>query len=243
MATYNGEKYIKEQIDSILSQIETDDELIVSDDGSSDETLNIISAYNDSRIKVFKHKKNRQLEKKKYSRSFYLATDNFQNSLLHAKGDYIFLSDQDDIWDKDKVTEILPFLDKYDCVTTGFRIIDEKGNVKDCLPQQKPPFSSNVIINLVRLPFLGCCLAFKKSALNYLLPFPKNLVCHDLWIGCLCARKKSMFMIDKPLHNYRCHGKNVSPMTTKKTNNPIAFRIAYRLNFLMQYYKRIILKK
>ena len=104
MATYNGERYIKRQIDSILYQLGEDDELIISDDGSTDRTLEIIKKYNDSRIKIYEHIKKAELSKVKKLRNFYYATSNFENALIHSRGEYIFLADQDDIWESEKVT-------------------------------------------------------------------------------------------------------------------------------------------
>lgn len=78
MASYNGEKFIKQQIDSILYQLSDTDELIISDDGSSDKTIEIINSYNDSRIKLLNHEKNPSFSKIKYSRSFYYASANFE---------------------------------------------------------------------------------------------------------------------------------------------------------------------
>ncbi|MDE5758415.1 MAG: glycosyltransferase, partial [Allobaculum sp.] len=86
IATYNGERYIETQIRSILDQLNEDDEIIISDDSSTDRTLDIIRSLNDSRIKLFAGNK------------FHSRTFNFENALKQATGDFIFLSDQDDIW-------------------------------------------------------------------------------------------------------------------------------------------------
>ena len=91
IATYNGEKYIKEQLNSILSQINEDDEIIISDDGSQDKTLDVIQEITDSRIVIIKNDSRR-----------HGIIGNFQNALKHANGEYIFLSDQDDVWCKEK---------------------------------------------------------------------------------------------------------------------------------------------
>ena len=98
MATFNGEKYIKEQIQSILNQLSLDDEVIISDDGSSDKTLEVINHINDKRIKVFTNT---------HKHGF---THNFENALNHANGEYIFLSDQDDIWAEEKVNKVMESL-------------------------------------------------------------------------------------------------------------------------------------
>ena len=83
IATYNGEKYLAEQLDSILLQVSEEDELIISDDGSTDGTIDIIMSYHDNRVKVLHHISSP-------GSSFVKATRNFENALLHAHGDYIF---------------------------------------------------------------------------------------------------------------------------------------------------------
>lgn len=100
MATYNGAKYIREQVDSILNQefAENHDvelELVVSDDGSTDDTIKILESYHDSRIKIFHHQNHATY---KYFKANRLASDNFAYAIEKATGDYIFLSDQDDVW-------------------------------------------------------------------------------------------------------------------------------------------------
>lgn len=105
IATHNGEKYIKEQLDSILCQLSTEDEVVISDDGSTDSTLEILSDYNDSRIKVYQYK---QPYKSRHPHSY--VCKNFENALKHAEGDYIFLSDQDDYWMEGKVDKCVELL-------------------------------------------------------------------------------------------------------------------------------------
>lgn len=86
MAAYNGEKYIKDQLSSILKQIGPNDEVVISDDGSKDKTKNIVDSLNDTRIRYVEN------------RNKHGFTHNFENALRLAQGDYIFLADQDDIW-------------------------------------------------------------------------------------------------------------------------------------------------
>jgi len=100
IATYNGEKYIKEQLNSIIIQISQEDEIVVSDDWSNDRTLEIVSNYQDNRIKILFNKK-----EKGYSK-------NFENAILYAKGDIIFICDQDDVWLPNKVSRMIDALKK-----------------------------------------------------------------------------------------------------------------------------------
>ena len=244
MATYNGARFIREQIDSILPQLDAEDELIVSDDGSTDGTLGILAEYaaTDVRVKVLHHEKNPAYAKIKHSRNFYYATDNFENALKQAKGDYIFLADQDDVWRNDKVGKMLPFLNEYGCVMSNNQIIDSAGKPLNFF-WGGAPFGTSVFTNLKRTPFLGCCMAFSRKALGYILPFPRKLICHDLWMGCLCAHRKSLLFLQEPLHNYRYHEDSVSPSVTANSKNPLFFRITYRIIFLTQFYKRILFRK
>ena len=116
IATYNGEKYIKEQLTSILSQINIDDEVIISDDGSTDQTTEIIKSLNDSRIKLIKG-------------DFHNFTFNFENAIKQAKGEYIFLADQDDVWLPNKYHECLHELKKYDLICHNSKITDKNLNI------------------------------------------------------------------------------------------------------------------
>lgn len=243
MATYNGARFIREQIDSILCQLSAADELIISDDGSTDATLDIIESYQDPRIRLLHHVRNPDFRNIKYSRNFYYATSNFENALNHARGDYIFLSDQDDVWRENKISRIIPYLAEFDCVMSNNCIIDASGKVIEFFWGEKKPFSASVFKNLKRTPFLGCCMAFSRRSLSYILPFPQKLICHDLWMGCLCAHKKKMFYLDEPLHNYRYHENSVSPSVTANSKNPMFFKITYRIRFLLQFFNRILLKK
>ena len=112
MATYNGERYIKEQVSSILQQLGEADELIVSDDGSTDSTLNVLASFHDPRIKVFNGPQTG-------------LTYNFENAIKNANGDYLFLSDQDDVWESNKVERMMEALRHYDLVVSDAWISDE----------------------------------------------------------------------------------------------------------------------
>ena len=241
MATYNGQAYIKKQLDSILVQLSDNDEVIISDDGSTDATIEIISSYKDSRIKLLNHKKNTEFLKMKRSKNFYLVASNFENALSHAKGDYIFLTDQDDIWRKDKVSKMLENLNQSDIVMSNFSIIDKNDVVINERFYDKSPISNSIVVNIIKSHFLGCCMAFKKNVLTYALPFPEKLVGHDYWIGCLGAKKFFFKFIDEPLHLYRRSDINVST-STGKSENPILLRIFYRIIFLWQVINRLISK-
>ena len=129
MATYNGEKYIREQMDSILQQLGEGDELIISDDLSSDKTVEIIKSYKDKRIKLYIHGDNHGFVR------------NFENALVHADGDIIFLSDQDDIWMPDKVKVTIAALANCDFTVSDCITINENEQVPHTLLPHSPSSS------------------------------------------------------------------------------------------------------
>lgn len=234
IATYNGERYIRKQIDSILCQLSVDDEIIISDDGSEDKTIEILEEYGDDRIKIFHHKKDMSLAKLDKA-SFYFATQNFENALIHAKGDYIFLSDQDDEWLPNKVEKMLSILKHHYAVMSNCQVINSVGKILQPSFRTKKPFTRCFFSNLLVMPFLGCCMAFRKEVLQYSLPFPKRLLAHDFWLGSMAVRKFDLVYIDDVLHSYRQHDENVSSASSNKSRNTLLFKIKYRMKFLFQY--------
>lgn len=232
LASYNGEKFIKEQILSILSQLEPNDELIISDDGSTDNTLSILQQIGDPRIKIFSNPYSDSYHK--YSCSHYKVTRNFENALSSAVGDYVFLSDQDDIWEYNKVSTFVTALQQCELVMSNHSIIDGSGNLVKQSAYSVNPISHCFFRNVIKMPFYGCCMAFRKELLKEILPFPKNLIMHDNWIGLYaCLKKANIVYIEEPLIRYRRHQHNVSP-TAQKNTNPMYFKIKYRSVILIQ---------
>jgi len=235
VATYNGEKYIKEQIDSILCQLNLGDELIISDDMSSDRTVEIINSYNDNRIKLFYHEVDHGFVK------------NFENALNNASGDVIFLSDQDDIWMNDKVENILRALEIYDFVVSDCVTINEKREIIDESRFKEYNIKTGFWRLMLKTRYLGCCMAFRKDVLNAVLPFPRNayLVEHDLWIATVAECYFKVGLIKRPLIQYRRHGENASSGgMTKGYSIPIKiYRRLYRLACLLKICNRVLLIK
>lgn len=201
MATYNGEKYIKEQIDSILCQIGDEDELIISDDGSTDNTINVVEkTYVDRRIKIIHNEGNHGY------------TPNFYNALKQAKGEYIFLSDQDDVWLPNKVETVINALHNANFVHSDAVIVDEKLHKMNESHDEANKVKRGFIPNLLRSRYLGCCMAFDRQVLESLFPVPcyTNNYPHDLWIALISEYYFITAKIDKPLILYRRHGGNAS---------------------------------
>ena len=199
VATYNGEKFIREQIDSILCQLSSDDEIIVSDDGSTDGTIVIINCIGDKRIRIIEGPR-------KHSPTF-----NFENALKEAKGDYIFLADQDDVWKTNKVEVCMKWLQKYDCVVSDAEVTDS--NLNPLYPSLYAIMQvrQGCIYNTVwKNGYTGCCMAFRHEVLNASLPFPKDIPMHDIWIGNVAAYKYNVKFISEKLVLFRRHEDTIS---------------------------------
>ena len=233
MATYNGEKYLKEQVDSILPQLGLEDELIVSDDGSKDGTIDILTSYKDKRIHVYAH--TFQGEKECIGD---VVSANFEQAISLAKGDYIFLSDQDDIWIEGKVEKMVKALQKYEvAVSNAWMLTDDNiNNCHELLYERRNPLRNYL---LKRGKYYGCCMAFRASALKYVLPFPKPMPLHDTWLGLLPEIVGGATFINEPLIYYRRHSSNVS----RHAHNSLSFKVKYRVRLLCQIFMRALKQK
>ena len=199
VATYNGEKFIREQIDSILCQLSSDDEIIVSDDGSTDGTIVIINCIGDKRIRIIE-------VPRKHSPTF-----NFENALKEAKGDYIFLADQDDVWKTNKVEVCMKWLQKYDCVVSDAEVTDSNLNpLYPSLYAIMQVRQGHIYNTVWKNGYTGCCMAFRRNILEASLPFPKDIPMHDIWIGNVAAYKYNMKCIPDKLIMFRRHNETIS---------------------------------
>jgi len=223
MATYNGEKFVKAQIDSILCQLSQNDEIIISDDGSSDETINIIKSYDDSRIKLYHHD------------SEHGYTKNFENALKYATGDVFFLSDQDDVWMTNKVDVLIEALNNSDLVMSDAIVVDEKLQTIYSSHFKRAKVKAGFWHNFAKTRYVGACMAFNKNVYNAILPFPKNqkLCVHDYWITLLgecCFRVK---LINQPLIKYRRHDNNLTGESSDRAMHVKIFSRIYALQQIL----------
>ena len=228
LATYNGEKYIKEQVGSILMQLGLDDEVIVSDDGSQDNTVGIVSSFKDKRIVLL------------HNQGKHGFVGNFENALYHAKGEIVILADQDDIWKPNKVEVIREQLQQYDLVVHDAEMIDGDGNSLGKTYYSIMHHKKDFISNLWRTRWLGCCMAFRREVLEVCLPFPPHIVAHDYWIGMLGMLKFRYCFIDDILICYRRHGNNTSPSGEKSSNSIIYKLVTKRMNMLVALVNRYL---
>ncbi len=179
IATYNGEKYIAEQITTIIGQLEPQDEVVIIDDCSSDNTVNVIKALQDSRIKLFLNDHNRGI------------TFSFNRGISLASNDIIFMSDQDDIWLKGRVASMVGKLLERECcvVSSNTEFMDVSGKpIVFQIDGVRENRSNNNLGNIFdifigRTNYYGCAMAFKKVLVALILPIPSFVESHDLWIA------------------------------------------------------------
>jgi GT2 family glycosyltransferase len=207
IATYNGEKYLREQLNSILSQLSVDDEVIVSDDGSKDTTLELLKEYveKDPRIKLFNGPGKGVIA-------------NFEFAITQSQGEFIFLADQDDVWLPAKVQTTLAFFHSHptiDLVISDLVIVDERLETIEPSYFEYRNVKLGFFQNIVKNKYIGAGMAFKSSLKTKILPIPDKVPMHDMWIGLIAAYKKKSALITEPLTLYRRHDTNASEIKTK----------------------------
>jgi glycosyltransferase involved in cell wall biosynthesis len=229
LASFNGDKYINSQIVSILAQLTLNDELIISDDHSTDNTIAVIKMINDGRIKLVFNKLPRG-----YS-------ENFENAISYASGDIIFLSDQDDIWLEGKVEKMLCVLDNVELAVCNAKFVDQDLNTLNKTLFSLRGGKKGFLKNLYKSRYLGACIAFRREILVKLLPFPRNkkLCPHDLWISLIAEFYFRVGLLADELILYRRHGMNVSDGGIKNSIN-IYRMILFRTYSLLMVMSRML---
>lgn len=213
MATYNGEKYIEEQISSIINQTYKDWTLYIHDDGSTDETIEIIKKFNDSRIILIEDGLN-----------FGNSSKNFLHLLTkYVKNEFFFFSDQDDYWMPDKIERTLEFMNKLligkdkslpVCIGTDLKVVDS--NLNEINPSfynfskiiKDAQFNDLLIENV----FTGCTMCMNRAIIPYMKKcdlFFDGIVQHDWLIGLICASDGYIGQLPNPTMLYRQHQNNV----------------------------------
>lgn len=209
LATYNGEKYIKAQIDSILNQTYKNIRLVISDDCSKDDTIQILKQYEekDTRIKVYAQQQNLGVVK------------NIEFLLKQVENKYYMLSDQDDVWLPEKVEKSLEKLkrEKADLVFGDLEVVDQD------LKTIYPSFGDFMLlnekikkyINTNRLNYLyncvtGCTVLAKTETIEKILPLPQKskYLIHDHWIGLMASLNGKVTYMTEKYIKYRQHGNN-----------------------------------
>ncbi len=244
---YNGGRFLKEQLDSILGQLSGADEVLVSDDGSSDDTLSILSEYEKKWGDLSGKPAEKPSEDKKGDPVLRVlkgpgkgVKQNVGFALSHCRGAYIFLADQDDIWMPDKVAQVMEIFERH---RAGLVIHDAVVFAEEIGKPLMASFfrfrgaKAGIVKNFTKNSYIGCCMAFRRELLKQALPIPDRIEMHDQWIGILNDfYYKNSYFYEKPLIYYRRHGENNSGLTHY---GPVKM-IRNRLVFLWNFLKRIL---
>lgn len=224
MATYNGEDYIQQQLNSIIPYLKKDDEIIISDDGSSDKTIELIKLYQNCYGNITLIDGPREGVVK-----------NFENALRYSSKDIIMFADQDDIW--------LPT--KFEIIRDAFQ---KNGDIELILHDMYMCSNSQIqnrnygpghfqirkrchgfFYNLLYSGYYGCCMSFRNELKNLILPFPNNLNMYDQLIGLVSESRHSSLFLDVPLIIHRIHGDNLTRRLT------IIESLKYKLKLLISF--------
>lgn len=224
MATFNGERFIEAQVASILCQLAPEDELIVSDDGSSDATLDKICGFADERVRVLR------------SRGRGVAP-NFEHALRHARGRYIFLSDQDDVWLPGKLDAMREALAGKVIAVNDCKVVDAELAVLHESYFDLIGSGPGLLRNFLRNSYLGCCMAFRRELLELALPIPQG-VAHDYWIGMVGQLVEPPAFVRPPLLLYRRH-RGTATTAAFKSRRPLVERFAARWTLTAELLKRV----
>ncbi len=213
MATYNGEKYVHQQIESIINQSYSDWNLYIHDDGSTDKTVEVIKKFNDNRI--------------------HLVEDNihFGNSSLNflhlvktcATNDYFFFADQDDFWLPNKIEKTLSLIKQIEngdklipvCVGTDLKVVDSELNTinESFYNLSKMLLDADFNSLLIENDFTGCTMCMNKAVISYLEKIEKpdfaKIIQHDWIIALICAADGKIAQLAEPTILYRQHQNNV----------------------------------
>ena len=238
MATFNGEDFILEQTNSILNNLGPDDELIIVDDCSNDQTVKIVSNLNDERIKLIINKKNRG------------EVFSFNRALTYATNKFIFLSDQDDVWLNGRAKLMIQAFksSNADLLTSNFSWIDKSGcslniHYDGVFSKNSFRYINNIIdIFIGKTNYFGCAMVMKKEFLKIILPIPGFTESHDLWIALAANLLKRNIHIDNKTLLKRFHENNTtSTISNRNFQQKIWSRVIFLISIIL-IFKRYFFK-
>lgn len=223
MTTYNGELFIREQLDSIISQTYENLEIIICDDCSTDSTRDILNEYKiiDNRIKLFFNDVNLGFN------------ENFNKAISLCNGDYIALSDQDDIWDSNKIQREYDVFknNKIDFVCSNSRMIDDNGlkmgyTMKEACKYNWIPYSKNMLFR--RLVFFnivqGSTILASSKFLKSVPKCPADFPYYDWWYALYSCSLDGFYYYDECTLSYRQHSSNVTDNSKKEFKEELSIK-------------------
>lgn len=216
LAAWQGEPYLRQQIESIQRQMQDKDELIVSVDPSSDKTLEIAQnmARHDGRIQVI-------------SGPGQGVIANFSNAAAKAENPIVFFADQDDVWLEGKMDAMAAAFDDPDVLAAVHDCSVCDGNLNVKIPSffEEHGISESYSSNFIRNGFMGCCMAVRNAFLRRLLPLDASIPMHDQFIGLMALKNGKAAWINTPYLLYRRHGGNATGTEKSSLKQKITWRV------------------
>ena len=223
MATYNGEAYMRAQLESILAGLEPQDEVVIVDDASSDGTVELLNALTDPRVSVYARAENRG----------YVRT--FEEALSRATGEVLMLSDQDDVWIAGRRAALVEATVERAVAASNLVLLGDDAALRSPLTGRdwllRAADGSRRWHNQWRIligdaPYFGCTMAIRRDFLDRMLPFPGYLTeSHDLWIATLANSAGELAHVEKPTLRRRLHGGNASAERPRGIRKALASRL------------------
>jgi glycosyltransferase involved in cell wall biosynthesis len=216
MATFNGERYVQEQLSSILAQLGSDDEVIVVDDASSDATVSVVDGVQDARVRLYPRSKN----------AGYVSA--FEEAISRSRGDFVLLSDQDDVWIPGRVDRFVRALGSSDVVASNMVILGSDDRAPWWMPaRQGRQWRRNVLRILAGVSgYYGCGMGIRQDFVRTIAPFPAFLTeSHDLWLALAGNLAHSIALIEEPTLRRRVHQDNVTPTRPRSLGKVLAARM------------------
>ena len=223
MATYNGRSYLAEQVGSILTQMGASDELVVVDDASSDGTVAYLEGLGDPRIRVHRNEANLG------------HVQSFAKAIGLARQPYILMADQDDVWIEGRARAMR------DVLTGGAALVSTNSEFIDAQGRSIPPLhtglaaddSQHHVANILRIFagrafYYGCAMGLREELRDIVLPIPRYVESHDLWIAMAANAIRSNTHLECATLRRRVHGNNVSVVS-----RPLSKKLRSRIIFLV----------
>ncbi len=219
MTTYNGARHLREQLASIIEQLGDDDELIISDDRSTDETLQILNEHASGRVRIV------------ITSGKLGPIRNFEHAISHARGQIVVLSDQDDRWLPGRLQRVRDHFaagnTPYDLLVMNSIIADGELN-----PTHDSLFAyldagKGLAKNVYRNTYVGCHMAFRRELLKVAIPFPRAIPMHDMWLGLVSEMVGPVTFDPTQTLMFRRSGHNYT-----QTHYPLRQRLVWRLGLI-----------
>ena len=230
LAMYNGEKYLRTQLSTILPQLEEKDELIIMDDGSLDQSISIVEemANQDQRIHLV--------------RGNHVGVNaNFFRGIKEAKGDIICLSDQDDIWHENKLERIREKLvgEKMPCVLMhDAQMVSAEGEKLDMTMFEWRPYRKGVLRNWWKNSYTGCRMVINQAMKELIADAPTDIPMYDQWVGLQAERLGKTIILEEVLMDYRRHTGNVTDLKHQSIQKMMNDRIKLLVRYLIYTFRR-----